>query len=42
MESNKINLFNDLKKTYKMGVKLLKEACGELQMIGRQPKHMNH
>ena len=36
MENNRINLFNDLKKTNIVGGKLPREICEELQMIGGQ------
>ena len=37
MKSDRINLFNDLKRTNIVGGKLLREVCGKLQMISGQP-----
>ena len=35
--SSRINLLNDLKRTYVAGGKLPREVCGKLQMISGQP-----
>ena len=42
MERNRINLFNDPKRTDIAGGKLVREVCGKLQMIGGQPSIWVH
>ena len=42
MKSNKINLFNDYKRTKIAGGKLPREVCGKLQMFSGQPSIWVH